>query len=240
MNSETGTSVPTTSVVVLVKLAALSAIGMALLLLAARVSGIDIDAAVADPQEVTRLRFLGIVSNVGVLMWGAAVSVSLFAFQLAPSNRWRSFFGASAVVALVLLVDDLLLVHEFADDVATTFIDFQVTRARKDILEALVFAVYGAGFAVYLFLYRDILRIAAGRRLLIAAVAMFALSAAFDFALFELVGLDLPDEEGPLNLEALAEEGPKFLGIVFFAAFYFSAARQAVAIPPGTAPNRPI
>lgn len=230
MSSETDTGVPVTPLGVLVKLAALSVVGVALLLLAARISGIDIEAAVADPQEVTGLRLLGIVSSVGILIWGAAVSVNLFAFASAPSHRWRSFFGASAVVALVLLVDDLFLVHEFADDVVGAFVDFEATRARKDFLEAVVFAGYGAGFAIYLFLYQDILRIASGLRLLVAALAMFAISTAFDFGIFEFIGLELPDDDGPFNMEALAEEGPKFIGIVFFAAFYFSTARQGLGI----------
>lgn len=217
-----------------VALAAASLVVMAAAIGAARVSGLDIEAAVADPQELTRQRFLGIVSTVGILVWGATVSVCVFAVvagDVVPgAGRWRSFFAASGLMALVLLVDDLLLVHEFADDVVARFIDFDRTRRQKDFLEGTVFAAYATLFALYAYRYRAVLRAARDLHYLVAAFVLFACSAVIDFGLLEEVGIPMPGGD----VKDLMEETPKFVAIVYYAAFYFSIARQSLQLPTPT------
>lgn len=208
-------------------------IAMAGSLAAAKVSGLTVEEAVSDPQELTRHRFLGIVSNVGVLAWASAVSVCVFAVFAIDSGeaarRHRRFFLASAAVAMVLLVDDLLLVHEFADDTVAFFVDFERSRRQKDLLEATVFAAYAVMFGFYAFWFRDVLLAARELHYLGAAFAMFLLSSAIDFRALEVVGIDLADVRGVRNVDILLEEGSKLVGIAFYAAFYFGLARQALA-----------
>ena len=208
-----------------------SALSLLLLVLMADRSGVSIADAVADPHEVTRLRFLGIVSNVGLLLWAATIAVCVLAaatVEPAPDQRWRAFFVVSGLVTSVLLIDDLILVHEFADDVVAVFVDFDRTRQQKDILEALVFAAYGAMFLWYCFRYRVELLGATERRFFIAAAAMFALSLLFDFDAHSFVGLDLPDYRSDFDVESLAEEGPKFVGITYYLWFYLLTARSVL------------
>ncbi|MGB5758897.1 MAG: hypothetical protein WBM50_18435 [Acidimicrobiales bacterium] len=195
-------------------------------------SGISIEAAVSDPHELTRLRFLGIVSNVGVLTWGAAMTICLFTAWIVEPG-WsdvgpRSFFIASAGITLVLLIDDLLLVHELADDVVVRFVDFERTRRQKDILEAAVFASYGALFGLYALVYRQTILRANGRYLLVGALAMFAISVVIDFGLVDALGIDIPDYRDSIDLRSLLEEGAKLVGIAYYSAFYFSLADQRI------------
>ncbi len=188
-------------------------------------TGVTIEGAVSDPHEVTRLRFLGIVSNVGVLFWTAALSVCLLGARLAgpvgEQRELRRFFLASAAMTLVLLIDDLLLVHEVGDDVVALFVDFDRTRSRKDVIEAAVFAGYALMFAAYAVRFRDTLMAAAGRRFLVGSLALFAVSVIIDFGLVEAVGIDLPDYRDRIDVKSLLEEGAKFVGILFYAAFFF-------------------
>ncbi len=207
-----------------------SLVVMVAALAAARISGLDLEAAVSDPQEVTDSRFLGIVSTVGILVWGSTVSVCLFGFiaagGVAEAGRLRRFLVASGVVALVLLIDDLLLVHEFADDVVARFVDFDRTRRQKDFLESVVFAGYAMMFAVYLAVFRDRLRAAKDLHLLVASLLLFALSTAIDIDVLGALGISMPSDD----LEIFAEEAAKFVAIALYAAFYFSLVRQSLGL----------
>ena len=220
----------------LLAIGATTLVAMACLLAMAGASGLSIEAAVSDPHELTRLRFLGIVSNVGILVWASAVSFSVFAALAVADgpagDRQRWFFISSAGMTVVLLIDDLLLVHEFADDVVAYFIEFDRTRRQKDILEGMVFAGYGALFAVYAFVFRDVLRSARGLRFLQAALAAFAISAAIDFGLLDALGIALPDHGSSFDARSLAEEAPKLVGIVYYSAFYLATARQSLGLHP--------
>lgn len=218
----------------LVAVAALTIAVLITLVAMATASGLTIGDAVADPHEFHRYRFLGIVSTTGVLVWGSVVTTCLFAAVTIGGYgsmwRWRRFYLASAGVALMLLVDDFLLVHEFSDEVVSVFVDFDRTREQKDVLEAMVFAGYASVFAIYAWTFRDLLR-ETNVEVLGLALAMFALSLVVDFGILDRIGLALPDEDGFLDLRSLAEEGFKLLGIVYFATFYIRLAAEHLRQP---------
>ena len=205
---------------------------MALLVWAAVSNGVSIEAAVADPHELTRLRLLGVVSNVGVLLWTVAVATCLVAaVTIDPSGagkRWRTFFVASGVVTSVLLLDDLFLLHELSDEVVGAFVDFDRTRQQKDILEAAVFTGYAIMFVAYGWSFRQELVTAGEERFLIGSMGMFALSLFIDLGGHERIGLDLPDYRSALDVVSLAEEGPKLIGISYYAGFYLLMARYVL------------
>lgn len=203
------------------------------LTVAARLSGLSLAEAVADPQETTDHRFLGVVSNVGILLWAAMVAVALFAATLVDTGsdegrEWRRFLVGTAAVALLLLVDDFLLVHEFGDDVARAVVDFEATRARKDIIETGVFALYGLVVVVFGLRFRASLRQLDLRPLAVAG-GLLAFSFAVDLRMHRLIGITLPDGSDGPDLRSGLEEGPKFLGIALLLAFVAGAARHVLA-----------
>lgn len=211
----------------LIAVAATTVAALSALVAMATASGLTVGDAVADPHEFHRYRFLGIVSTTGVLVWGAVVTICVFTAVTiggqASMGRWRSFFMASAGIALMLLLDDFLLIHEFSDEVVSVFVDFDRTREQKDVLEAAVFAGYASVFTIYAWTFRDLLRVT-DFEVLGLALVMFALSLVVDFGTLDRVGLALPDEDGFLDLRSLVEEGFKLLGIVYFATFYIRLA----------------
>lgn len=198
------------------------------LLGAAQRGGVGVEQAVADPQETTDLRFLGVVSTTGVLFWAAVVTVCLLAASVLtdrPDHMFR-FFRASAAVTMMLLLDDLLLLHEFADDTVGFFVEFDHTRRRKDLLELIVFAGYGVIVGWYLVRHR--VAIAATRHLpLVVAGIGLATSLVVDMGLLDgavsMVGPGLSS-----RTETVIEEGAKFVGISYLTIYFFDAARSAV------------
>lgn len=205
---------------------------MVALLVAAMRNGVSIEAAVADPHELTRLRLLGIVSNVGVLLWAATLAVCLLAAATSDPHRedgrWRPFFLASAAVTAVLLIDDFLLVHEFSDEVVGVVVDFDRTREQKDILETAVFGGYALILAGYAATFRQELTGAGERRFLVGAMAMFATSLFVDLGGHEAIGVRPPGAWPADDIERLAEEGPKFIGICWYTGFFALMARRVL------------
>lgn len=215
----------------LVLVGSAAALIVLVLLLAADQTGVSIDGAVSDPQEFTDLRMLGIVSNVGVLLWAAAVAICVLTAVTVEDEapeRWRQFFVVSGLVTSVLLIDDLILVHEFADDLVALIVDFDRTRQQKDILEAVVFAGYGVMFLWYCYRYRAELLGASERRFFLAAAVMFAISLFFDIDGHSFIGLDVPGDGSDLDVESLAEEIPKFVGIAYYGWFFLLTARSTL------------
>ncbi len=200
---------------------------MAVLMAIAARSGLDVDEVLSDPQEFTRQRFLGAVSTVGVLGWAAAASICAFgAYTVDASERSvRGWLLSSAGVSLLLLVDDLFLVHEYADDVVATVVDFDRTRSQKDILEAIVFAGYAVVFVGTLVAFRRVVA-TLDLRLLGLSVGLFAVSAGLDLSIDERIGFEVIDDD--LDLHIVLEEGLKFLGIAFYLVFHATSARTMI------------
>ena len=68
----------------------------------------------ADVPAVTKLpTTVGLVSNLGILGWAASVTICAFAaYLLWKSSRWARFFLALGLMTLLLLLDDMFMIHE--------------------------------------------------------------------------------------------------------------------------------
>lgn len=199
-------------------------VSMAVLVAAADRSGLTVDEALADPYEHTNERLLGIVAIFGVLLWSVGTWICLFtAWVLEPesdgSSRWRWLFLVAGLVSLMFLLDDLLAIHEFADDVVARFVDIDQTRTQKDLIESGVFAVYGVCLLGYLFWFKDLLR-TGGLVVLGAALFLFGGSILLD------VAIQLPGQDESSELQMLVEDGFKLTGIALFALFHADLARR--------------
>lgn len=205
---------------------------LAVLIGAALLEGLTVADAVADPEETTGYRFLGIVSNVGVLLWASVVAILVFAAAVVDTSslqgrEWRRFLLAVAGVALLLLLDDFLLVHEYGDDLALLVLDFDPTRERKNVIESAVFAGYGMVAVGCGWRFRSRLR-GVDRRPLVVATVLLGMSFVVDMRLHRIVGIHLPDGTDGPDLRSILEEGPKLLAIVYLVVFAGRVGQRAI------------
>lgn len=80
-------------------------------------SGLPMSRFTQDPAAIADMNPLnGVISNLGILYWAAAASVSLFTalMLLAVSSRqgWGQFFLFFGLFTTLLLLDDLFMLHE--------------------------------------------------------------------------------------------------------------------------------
>ncbi len=152
-----------------------------------------------DPSEIMNAPFyFGVLSNWGVVLWGASAAVCLFAYGgLLPglrSSRAGRYLLVLGLFTLLLLLDDQLRIHE------TVFGHYLNVR------EYFIFGFYALLLAVIIVIFhREIL----GRELLLflAAVAIFGFSTVIDQLEIHFPG------------EALVEDGAKFVGIAVWLAY---------------------
>lgn len=185
----------------------LAAAGVVLggVLLAVAVAPLEVPDLTQDPIAVLERRayapYIGILSNLGILLWSATATLCLFTamgIEAKAEGPRRAFFLAAGGLTLLWLLDDLLMIHEATD-------------------QGFVYAVYT--LAAGLFLLRHIREILAGETILLAlALAGFALS----------VGIDGNLVPTPEAAHYFLEDGLKFTGLCFWFAFFGRACRKAV------------
>jgi len=164
-----------------------------------------------DPTEVTQVPFYtGIMANLGILLWAAAASICLFiSIFLAQmvGKAWKNFFLVSGLLTLLLLLDDLLRIH---DEIFPLYLGI-----KGDVL--------GIGYVllmvVYLLRFRTLI-VQYPYAFLVMALGFFGVSVAIDVA---------PSGLKHLFAEAdivFFEDGAKLLGIANWLAYfaYLSAA----------------
>jgi hypothetical protein len=159
--------------------------------------------------------YLGFLSNLGIILWSAAAAVCLFAFSLlsrrGASGDIRAFVLLGGLISLLLLLDDLYMLHEYF-------------YPRLGIFEKLAFAGYGVLVLVYLIGFRR--KIGDTRFVyLFCALGFFALSLIID---------RLPETMLPMH--HLFEDGSKFLGIVCWLSYQASVCLQCLE-PARSAPE---
>lgn len=163
--------------------------------------------------------FTGLLSQAGLLTWAAAAAVSLLAALAIrqAGQRGAGFYLASAGLSLWLLADDAFLIHE---ELAGHYLGFG---------EKVVVAALGVATIVWLKVcWRRIL--AVGPFFLVAALGFFGLSVAMD-----LVHDNWPGAERFGDWMYLAEDGPKWLGIVCWLSFHVQAALHRLTLRPAQA-----
>ncbi|HVR28074.1 MAG TPA: hypothetical protein VMS86_00955 [Thermoanaerobaculia bacterium] len=171
--------------------------------------GIPTENFLRDPAAITGAPpYVGLFSNVGVLLWAAAATICLFVAVLVgrSSGARLAFWWYAGVLTLALLIDDLFLFHEV------------VFPYHLHVPEPLVYAAYGLATAGFLALFH--------RRILGTDAVLLGLALAWFAASLAV------DHWGHLWLPRgffLVEDGLKLLGIVswllYFARTGYSEAR---------------
>ena len=170
---------------------------------------------VADPNEVGNIPpYTGIVSILGTFGFCCTASICFFSSCFITPNsksdrQWKLFLQASGGLILLLLIDDAFQVHEnFSTLLFGVEANISETnRTLQNILEMIVFAVYGSLFAAYAFYFMK----------LICTTELLGLTIAFMFFGLSLIVDLLPET---LTGHFILEEGFKLLGIVSLMAYY--------------------
>lgn len=165
-----------------------------------RATGVPISRLTRDVADAYDTGFYaGFLSNLGNLLWSAATAICFFALTLlARDNRHRRasrFLFCSGLLCLLLTLDDTFLFHE------------EVLPGYFHVPEFVVYIGYVVMVAGYLaYFIRRILM--TDYIFLLIALVFLGLSAAADqFLPFS-------------NRETFFEDGLKFMGIVFWLAYF--------------------
>jgi hypothetical protein len=77
------------------------------------ISGIRMDKISRDPAELADLPiYYGLLSNLGMLVWGAGAFISFFASFHVEGPKISSLLRWAGILTLMLLLDDFLLIHD--------------------------------------------------------------------------------------------------------------------------------
>ncbi len=172
-----------------------------------------------DPAQLFDFHPLaGTVSSLGIILWWFAASICLFTFALSHrlglSRAMRIFLLSSALLTVLLAIDDQFLIH---DDLASRVLGL---RERHVIV----------GYLVLVSLYA-LLNLAVIRRsewtLLVAALGLFAGSIGADFVTQSLLGESEALGVG-LDWGLFIEDGFKFLGIAAWVAYLVRFSYRAI------------
>jgi hypothetical protein len=157
---------------------------------------------------------LGVVSNVGVLLWAAAAAVSLFAAVVLRGDRHDDPRGAfllyGGLVTSWLALDDLFLVHEW------------LAPSVFAVPQPVVLLAYAGVVAALLLRFGPVIR-STEYELLLLALTLFAASAAMD---------QLPQAWFAWDSLFLIEDGLKLLGIVSWLGYFGSTGVHILARRP--------
>ena len=152
----------------------------------------------------------GVLSNLGILLWAATASVSLFAAALAwrrAETRQALFLACFAGLTLVLLFDDFFLFHDY------------ILPAYLGLRERYVMLAYLILTAGLLSGFRN--EIFEGDFFMLGlALCFFAVSVGFDRVHFA---------GNARSWLFLAEDGAKFLGIVSWSGYFIRHSYAQVA-----------
>jgi hypothetical protein len=178
--------------------------------LAAHLFGVSFYVVGADIVSVADLpSYVGIVSQLGLGLWTAAVAVATMAWALLRGRGPASgFFAHTALLGTAFLVDDALLAHEA---IAPTF----------GIPEEVVLAALGLAAVAWAVRHRAVIGQSAFGPLLVA-VAFGAASVLLDMA---------GPYVGSLPEHGLLEEGTKLIGIGGWLIFVSGEAYRTLARP---------
>lgn len=143
--------------------------------------------------------YLGFLSSIGILLWSATGAICLFSAglisKLGPRSAFKRFLFISGFLTLILVVDDLFLLHE------------EVIEDVFSFDEKLILVAYFLAIGIYLLAYRDLI-LETDFLILGGALFFFGISTVTDK--FPLPGID----------PYLQEDGAKLIGIVSWLAYY--------------------
>jgi hypothetical protein len=173
-----------------------------------RLTGAPLAALTRDPTRVLGgLPWIGLMSNLGVLIWASAAAICCFGAAVlserGAERRRIEFLWVSGVLTAVLVLDDLLQLHE------------GVVPRITGWPESAIVSVYPILFLAYLARYAATI-LAAEWLLLLASAALLAAS----------IGIDAVFTG---ERRAFVEDGSKLAGIVLWLAFYARTAQRWLA-----------
>lgn len=148
--------------------------------------------------------FSGVLSNLGILLWCATVSICLFsavALRRVESNENYRFLLVSALLSMYLLFDDLFRFHE---------------RIAPNVLgldERVVILFLGLATSSYLIMFRSVI-LRTNYVCLLLALGMLTLSVVIDTILWQWMS-------GLGHWAYFIEDGTKWMGIAFWCCYYF-------------------
>lgn len=163
-----------------------------------------------DPAQITNQPFyMGFMSSLGIICWSASASVALLAavlvYRVDDRKLYARFLFVSGLLSLGLMADDWLLIHE------------RLGPENLHIPQPVIAGAYAVIFAGYLVIFRRV----------IAETDYMFLLFAFGFLGLSLVVDTLGDVNSEMKSLAM-EDGPKFLGIVSWLAYFTVTALQQV------------
>lgn len=173
-----------------------------------RIYGTPLSQLTRDPSAITNSNFyVGLLSNLGIMLWSATTAICLFGVSLLKhSKRYHQitdFLLLSGILSLILTLDDTFLIHE---TVMPTY--FHIPEEGI----YLGYLIISIGFSIYFF--RRIL--STDYLLLIISLSFFGISIIVD-TIFSYS-----------DLETFIEDSFKFLGIVFWLAYFSRVVLVAV------------
>lgn len=156
-----------------------------------------------DPNTIIRVGkgkfYFGFISNLGVILWCSSFVLmtmsAIFTYKISKTNF--GFYLSLTILNLVLLFDDLFMIHERAFPYLT------------GLSERYLILSYALFLSSVLYIYRSLI-LRSSFILLILSFFFFGLSLFFDFYQSEDV-----------LYHYLYEDGFKFIGIIFWAFYHF-------------------
>ncbi|MEP7168782.1 MAG: hypothetical protein ABI855_05375 [Bacteroidota bacterium] len=121
---------------------------LSIVILAGLEYNIQLNHFTKDPVQIMNAPFyLGLFSNIGVLLWCGSAVICFFARSFIPKTEQnkpaRIFLFCSGLVTMMLMTDDLFLFHE------------EVFPKYLDIPEKGVFVIYSNILLLYALLFRE-------------------------------------------------------------------------------------
>lgn len=194
----------------------------AIILIVYYTTHINVHHLVADPSEIAFLpEYTGVYSYLGVLiLWTAAV-LSVVTGSIvrgaAAVGRISAFFLTFGLLLGWLAADDLFMWHEWAGLLIAQAIGADDVGSARSRLEAIVFAIMGAVWIVWLVRFRRTI-LSTEYLLLLAAFAGFGLSVLIDLSGYVFPALE-PETVRMRTTVAILEELLKMTGILFMLAY---------------------
>ena len=168
------------------------------------ISGIRMTKLSRDPAELSDLPiYYGLLSNLGILVWGAGAFISIFASFHVEDPKIISLLRWAGILTLMLLLDDFLLIHD------------EVFPNVLLLPEWLVYLFYLMTFPLFYFSHLNVIIKQTEYRILALAVFLMGVS----------VLIDLNVLPGGIDVE----DGFKLAGIVAYSYYWIFTSHQLIA-----------
>jgi hypothetical protein len=166
-----------------------------------------------DPAAIYGNYFVGILSNLGIMLWAAAAVVCFLGAVILPnSSQGHPFLVASGVLTTLLALDDAFLFHQV------------IFPGLFHVHKWQVFGIYLLFFVVYFIAFNRLIISKTDYPIILAAFLLFGLSIVIDDVLHAF-----PTQQ----LQPLFEDGAKFIGISLWLFYFFESVVNLVKLPKG-------